>query len=165
MKTLTYYIIDSCSLIDLKKHNPMDIYQSVWGRVEKLIKDGYLIAPKEVFHEIEKGDDELKDWAKKQNKLFVDLDDFQIKKVKEIQAAYPSWIDVDKETAIADPFIIALALEKDKQQTLEPTIKNRLVISEEKLDGNKIKVPFVCQNYNIECITIFELFRKLGWTF
>ncbi len=46
------YIIDSSSLIELNKHNPMDVYVSVWNKISLLIGNDRLVAPKEVFKEI-----------------------------------------------------------------------------------------------------------------
>ncbi|PKP60889.1 MAG: hypothetical protein CVT88_01670 [Candidatus Altiarchaeales archaeon HGW-Altiarchaeales-1] len=167
MNEIHYYVIDSCSLIDLKKMNPPDIYEKPWNNIEKLIDSGRLFAPKQVFDEICQGDDELKKWVQKRHKKFIrQLDEFQIQKTRELQAEYPSWVDINKETEIADPFIVALAMENDNnQRTLVPTIKKRIVVTQEKLDGNKIKIPFICKKHNIESIEIFDLFRKLAWKF
>ena len=165
MSTQEYYVIDSSSLIELNRMNPMDIYESVWKNLEVLLENGFLISPEEVMKEVSKKDDELRDWAKQHKKMFIQLDEFQIQKVIEIQSKYPSFVDPDKENPVADPFVIALALEKDLQQTIIPIKKKRIVVSEEKLRGNKIKIPYVCQQYDIECIDVFELFRREGWKF
>lgn len=165
MSTQEYYVIDSSSLIELNRMNPMDIYESVWKNLEVLLENGFLISPEEVMKEVSKKDDELRDWAKQHKKMFIQLDEFQIQKVIEIQSKYPSFVDPDKENPVADPFVIALALEKDPQQTIIPIEKKRIVVSEEKLRGNKIKIPYVCQQYDIECIDVFELFRREKWKF
>ena len=91
----------------------------------------------------------------------------QIKIVEEILAKYPKWLNEDSLTPIADPFVIALAIdmETDIQKTLSETIKKRIVVSEERISGKQTKVPYVCQEYNIECIFLIEMFRKEGWVF
>jgi len=38
--TSNIYIIDSSSLIELNKHNAMDVYVSVWNNISKLIRVG-----------------------------------------------------------------------------------------------------------------------------
>ncbi|MBW6462034.1 MAG: DUF4411 family protein [DPANN group archaeon] len=38
-------------------------------------------------------------------------------------------------------------------------------MTEETLRGNKIKIPFVCKNYEIESINIVDFFRIEKWTF
>jgi len=82
-------------------------------------------------------------------------------------AKYPKWLNEDSMVPIADPFVIALAIEMetDTQKTLIETIKKRIVVSEERISGKKTKVPYVCQAYGIECIFLIEMFRKEGWVF
>ena len=80
--TKNYYVIDSCSLIELNRKYPIDIFPTVWKKVEILIDNGFLVSPKEVLKEIEKGDDNLKEWAKKQTKLFKNLSARQIQIVQ-----------------------------------------------------------------------------------
>lgn len=115
----TRYIIDTSSLIELNKHNPMDIFQTPWKRIEELIKNKRLFAPKEVFNEINQYDDTLTAWAKQQADLFKEETADQIRIVKEILKTYPSLIKKDKRFA-ADPWVIALAIEmiKDPQKPL-----------------------------------------------
>lgn len=57
------YVIDSSSLIDLKRKYPVDVFPGVWEKIDDLIVSNRLIAPEEVFNEIENGDDELVPWA------------------------------------------------------------------------------------------------------
>lgn len=165
MKAVNYYVIDTSSLIDLNHRYPVDVFPGIWNNVEKLINQGLLISPKEVFKELK--DDALKDWAKKQKKLFKELDPKQIKIVSQVLTQFPSLAKPNKDGPHADPFVIALAisLEKNPQQTLIETIKKRVIITEEKLKGNQERIPFVCQNFGIACISILDLFRTEGWQF
>ncbi|MBL7147424.1 MAG: DUF4411 family protein [Nanoarchaeota archaeon] len=167
MKKINFYVIDASSLIEFNRRYPIDVFPNLWKNVETLINMGLLISPKEVFKEIARGDDSLKEWAKKQKKLFKELDESQIKIVKEILKKYPSLAKPDKDGPQADPFVIGLAivLGKDPQKTLTPTIKKRVIVTEEQLRGNKVKIPFVCQIYGIDCINIVEMFRTEGWKF
>ena len=165
--TKNYYVIDSCSLIELNRKYPIDIFPSVWQKIESLIDSGFLVSPKEVLKEIEKGDDNLKEWAKKQTKLFKNLTARQIQIVQEILAKYPRWLNEDSMTPIADPFVITLAIEmeQDPQTTIIETIKKRIVVSEERMSGKKTKVPYVSHQYGIECIFLIDMFRNEGWVF
>ena len=158
------YIIDTSSLVELNKHNPMDVYQSVWNQIEQLIKNGRLFAPKEVFHEISQIDDQLKEWSKTQDKLFVEPSQKQIKLVKEILQKYPSLIDIDRQYD-ADPWVIALTLElaTSPQKTLMKV--KGIVVSEEKIRGNRVRIPFICNDYDIESLDIIGMFREEGWKF
>ncbi|OIO25707.1 hypothetical protein AUJ15_02710 [Candidatus Micrarchaeota archaeon CG1_02_55_41] len=142
----------------------MDIYPGVWKKMAGLIKSNRLVAPKEVFNEINQGDDLLFNWVKNQTKMFLEPTQKQIDIVKKILERYPSLIKVDR-TYDADPWVIALAIEltENPQKTLV-TIK-RIVVTEEKERGNKINIPFVCNNYEIESIDILDMFRIEGWKF
>ncbi|MEM0136649.1 MAG: DUF4411 family protein, partial [Thermoplasmatales archaeon] len=88
----------------------------------------------------------------------------QIEILKDILKAYPSMVRDDRKYD-ADPWVIALAREmtKNPQQTLTPI--KRIVVTEEKIRGEKIKIPFVCQKYKIPSIDIIEMFRMEGWKF
>jgi len=85
----------------------------------------------------------------------------------QILKKYSSLAKPDKDGPQADPFVIALAvsLEKDPQKTLIKTIKKRIIVTEERLKGSKEKIPFVCKDYDIDCINVIELFRTEGWKF
>lgn len=165
MSKISYYVIDTSSLIDLNYRYPVDVFPGIWKNLEKLIKDDLLVSPKEVLKEIK--DNSLKEWAKKQKKLFRELDELQMKIVKEILEKYPSLAKPDKDGPQADPFVIALAiaLEKDPQQILTKSVRKRIIVTEERLRGNKEKIPFVCKEYGIDCINVIELFRTEGWKF
>ena len=66
----------------------------------------------------------------------------------------------------ADSWLIALAkeIQEDPQKNLFFNIK-RLVVTEESLKGNKIKVPFVCKEFGIDCINRIEMIRQENWKF
>jgi rRNA maturation endonuclease Nob1 len=158
------YIIDTSSLIELNKHNPRDVYPGVWKKIERLINSDRLVAPKEVFNEIKQIDDSLSRWAKNQSKMFIEPTYKQIERVKEILNKYPSLIKVDRKYD-ADPWVVALAIEltTNPQKTL--LIVKRIVVTEEKLRGNTIRIPFICEEYTIEAIDIIDMFRTEGWKF
>ncbi|WMT43722.1 MAG: DUF4411 family protein [Cuniculiplasma divulgatum] len=156
--------MDSSSLIELNRHNPIDVFPSVWKNMESLISKGLLIAPTEVLYEITERDDQLAKWAKEQTSFFRTPTQKQIEILKGILKAYPSMVREDRKYD-ADPWVIALAIEMttDSQQTLTPI--KRIVVTEEKLRGEKIRIPYVCQKYNIDSIDIIEMFRIEGWKF
>ncbi|MBI5390886.1 DUF4411 family protein [Candidatus Woesearchaeota archaeon] len=129
-----------------------------------MVDNGRLISPKEALNEIKQNDDMLTRWAKSQKKMFKEPTPKQISLVQDILRDYPSLIDTEKKYD-ADPWVIALAVEisSSPQQTLF-TIK-RIVVTEEKLRGKQVRIPFVCSEKSIESIDIVELFRTEGWKF
>ena len=132
--------------------------------MESLISKCLLVAPIEVLNEITERDDQLAKWAKEQTSFFRAPTQRQIEILKDVLKAYPSMVREDRKYD-ADPWVIALAIEMttNSQQTLVPI--KRIVVTEEKLRGEKIRIPYVCQKYNIDSIDIIEMFRIEGWKF
>ena len=60
-------------------------------------------------------------------------------------------------TDLADPWLIAYAKKYDfvlvSEETSEPHRKN------------KVKIPDVCNSFNVKCINMIKMFRELGETF
>lgn len=162
--TSNCYIIDTSSLVKLNRDNPLDVFPSIWDKLKGLIDDDKLIAPKEVFNEINQNDDQLSKWTKTQKKMFKEPTPRQIELVKEILDKYPSLIKTERRYD-ADAWVIALAIElaTNPQKTIV-SIK-RIVVSEEKLRGDKIRIPLVCDKYEIENMDIITMFRTEGWKF
>ncbi len=158
------YIIDTSSLVKLNRNNPIDVFPSIWEKLKFLVDNNRLIAPREVLSEIKQNDDVLSKWAKNQKKMFKEPTQKQIEIVQEILKDFPALIDTERKFD-ADPWVIALAIELSlsSQQTLF-TIK-RIVVTEEKLRENRVRIPFVCNKKSIEAIDVVELFRAEGWKF
>lgn len=158
------YVMDTSSFIELKNRYPPRVFRSLWCNIEKLCENNRLIAPLEVREEIERGDDDLVKWVKKFKKIFLRPDGRQARKVQEILAQFPFLAHFEKEGPNADPWIIALALSRNKtiQSPLFP--RNYIVVTEE-LRAKPNKIPFVCEHYGIECINLLELFRRENWQF
>jgi hypothetical protein len=159
------YIIDTSSLINLARWNPIDIYITVWKKLDDIVSDGRLISPEAVLEEISQGSDDLHRWAMSRKKMFKPLTSSQMKIVADILQVYPSLIDPDKEIEDADPYVIALALNRNPRPTLEEVSRERIVVSDESLKENKVNIPYVCSRYNLKCVNILEMFRIETWQF
>jgi len=160
------YCVDTSSFIEMEKNYPKDIFPNLWQNIEKLCKDRRLIAPNEVKKEIEKGDDDLKKWIKSENikKIFIESDESQFKHVKEILKDYDFLSKSGKDGPNADPWLIALVIEKMNEQQ-ENLFKDEYIVVTEESKVRNDRIPYVCRAYNIECINLIELFRNEGWKF
>ena len=159
-----FYVIDTSSLVKLNRDNPLDVYPSVWRKLEGLIKKSRLSSPKEVFNEICRRDDHLTEWAKSHKELFVDATQKQIELVQKILSDYPSLINNDRPFD-SDPWVIALAIEMSQSPQKTLVKIKRIVVTEEKLRGEKVRIPFVCEQLSVESIDIISVFREEGWQF
>lgn len=66
------YVLDSSCLMKLNRDQPVDLYPSVWERVEELLVGGRAVLPKEAKREIDKKDDVLHDWVKSRPSIVTD---------------------------------------------------------------------------------------------
>ncbi len=151
------YVIDTSALIDLwRVYYPPDVFPTLWERnLEEIIRKGLLIAPKEVYNELQQRDDDLWNWAKDHKKMFIELDEEQAGQVKVIARRFPRLIDSEKTTPDADPFVIGLALSRSWT----------VIASESSNPGGKPRIPDVCRNYDIKCIKLVEFLRERGWRY
>ena len=158
--------MDTSPFIEMKESYPKDIFPKLWENIEKLCKEGRLIAPFEVKNEIEQGDDELKRWVRSKNirKIFIKPDKSQVKLVTEILKHYDFLAKPGKPGPNADPWVIALAIEKNNEAQAN-LFHNKYIVVTEESKTRTDRIPAVCRNYNIECINLIELFRKEGWKF
>jgi len=150
------FSIDTSALIDIK-NLPRDIFETLWKNIEKMVRNSLLIAPKEVLVELNRRDDFISQWAKKHSCMFINLEPIQIREVSIILAKFPNLVDINKIPAEADPFVIALA--KSKGWGVVTSEKPRSV------PNARPKIPDVCNYYNIECYSLFNFCRKMGWKF
>ena len=132
--------------------------------MENLIDEKRLFAPKEVLYELEKQKDDLSAWAKKQKKLFINPTQTQIKIIKKILEKFPQLIKNNGEYD-ADPWIIALAREIENSSANLISKSIILIVTEEKIRGNRLKIPFVANSFNLKAIDILTMFRFEGWNF
>jgi len=156
------YVIDTCSIIDAFRLYPHDIFPRLWENLDGLIKKGRLISHRFVLEELLKKSDEASKWAKERRGMFKDITLKQTEIVKKIVSEFPELVDPDKDVD-ADPWLIALASEKEEQQKLVPKIGIKIIVTEEKLRQNRINIPFICREFGIEYTNLIGMMRKEGW--
>lgn len=152
------YSVDTSSLLQAwQRAYPPQLFPRLWSALDELIEAGRLRATIEVYHELQRKNDELAAWAKeRKSALFVDIDDKLQTALSSLMAGHPRLVDTKTGKSGADPFVIALA-------QITPGC---LVVSDEQGGSVKSpKIPTVCQALNIECLTILQLIEREGWTF
>jgi hypothetical protein len=152
------FVIDTSSLIRLSQENPKPRYPKIWDSIETLIEKGFLRAPREVRLELERGDDELSDWAKGRIEFFVDPDRVQTEFLEEVLRKFPTLVDPDRTSPFADPWVVALALCWNSSES-GPAEDRWIVVTEERPKGTgSTKIPDVCAAFGLECINLIGLF-------
>lgn len=138
----------------------MDNFPSLWKDIENLIREDRLIMSEFVFAEAMQ-DKFLDNWCtnkKLKSKLELKIDDLDQMAVRDILAEYPGILKVKKGKSLSDPWVIAVA---------KRYFENVVIVTEEKLTGNlqHPRIPDVCKDSNIECVTISGMIQKEGWEY
>jgi hypothetical protein len=153
------YSIDTSALLHgWRRAYPQKRFPALWAKIEGLIHEGRLVASIEVFHELEKKDDELFEWAKAHKEaLFRDIDDDVQAAVVHVMQTYPKLVDTGKGKSGGDPFVIAQALVGNPP----------LVVITQEAGGSqgKPKIPFVCQAEGLTCIDLLAMIEAEDWAF
>lgn len=153
------FIIDTNVLIKLKNFNNL-VFESLWENIESGVKEKKLYSIDLVKNELEKGHDQAnKPWNKfhEDYNFFIDVSECKNSdKYMEIVGELERFEEFQKgleKDIWADPFLIAIAyIEKD------------IVITEENLNKNpKRKIPYVCEELGIKCMTFDEFMIEQGW--
>ena len=149
------YVIDMSSLKELHDRYPKSLFPTIWQKIEGLIQNGQLYSHIEVLREIKQTiypKDKLLTWSNKNKKLFLGIDNCQIKELNNIQQNYnlQYWNnEINRPGPWADPYLIAVAI-----------CENAIVITQEnKTKANRI--PPVAMNFKIKSINLLEFFQEL----
>jgi hypothetical protein len=147
---LTVYCIDTSSLINLKPFR-RDVFPTIWSKLEIMIKNGELIAPLEVYGEIEIGKDKIYDWCKSNKEMFKDIDECQIQKLREVKKQYDKnyWENEINKPKWADPWVIALSI-----------CEEAIIVADEKNIQNRI--PAISSMFGLKCLELIDFFKEIG---
>lgn len=147
------YCIDTNIFIDAgERYYPPDIVPGFWENLDGLIGAGRLKAPEMLIEELERKDDDWRQWvyARKET-LIVPMDLPQVEAVKRVMAIYQAQSsNVSRVTG--DPFFIALAL-----------AQGLTVVTSESERKGKVKIPKICAALGVPSISLLELMRRENW--
>ena len=150
------YCIDTSSLLDYWFRWLKPTFAvTFWELMDGAIRDGVIISTEEVYHELERKDDELFEWVKERKEMFVPLTDDVQAKVDEIMAQFPKLVDERTGKSFADPFVVATAM------VSEATV----VTGETHGTPERPKIPVVCEHFGVPCVGSVEFIEKQGWQF
>lgn len=156
----TIYIIDSSALIDLKNSYPIKNNSHLWKKIEKICKEGKLIAPMEVYKEIKNGSDELVEWIDKISFIFIPHEDIILnRKFQKVMSEFPQVHDDKKKKYDADPWIIALALYKIEEENDKlPALRNEyIVVTSESIKNRLIKA---CEYFRLNYVNLTDFLKR-----
>lgn len=164
------YVIDTSSWQQLFGCYGRARFPTLWNQFGELVSGGAITSIRQVLREIENRDKkngELQ-WANTHLELFPKVSERESQFLREIYSVprfshvVPTEIrdedideDLDEDSdADADPFLIARA-----------KILDGMVITQERERGNRIRIPSICNHFDIACGTIDDLMALENWSF
>lgn len=151
------YCVDTSGWLDgWQRHYPMDVFPSLWTKLDTIIQAGEIIATEEVYFEIEKKADDLHTWMQARKQMLVPLDEAIQLRATALLSEFPRLVDTLRGRGKADPFVLATAIER-----------SAVVVTGEVLTGKmeKPRIPDVCQVKRIQCINFLRMIRELKLAF
>lgn len=153
------YLLDANIYIHAKNlYYSFDFCPAYWDWLDVEFETGKIASIDMVEHELKAGNDELLDWVKDRPEHFLLCDDAETQRLvgvitQDLMEGDYNQQNRDSFLSGADPWIIA------KAKTMDATV----VSHESKItqQGKKVKVPNICQQYDVECISTFELLKIL----
>lgn len=167
---MSKFIVDSNFFIEAHRSiYPLDVVQSFWTKIKSLADNGIILSVDKVKREIydnSSHEDELKIWCETNlpNDFFVNTDS-----VLQNYITIVDWtnsmshhyknraIQEFLETDLADPWLVTFAMSNNWTiVTYEKSEPNR---------QNRIKIPEVCNQFNVRYINTIEMLRELNENF
>jgi len=158
------YSIDASSLLKLKQDFPRKVFPAVWEKIEQLVREGRLIAPEEVHHELE-NDDLLEHWAKQRKAMFRKMTQEIWEVAEEVARRFPALAKPGKFGPAADPFVVAVAKveNQNRSRTLYDDPPECIVVTEE--GGGPHQIPAACSAFGVQYVNLVGLFQLEEWEF
>jgi predicted nucleic acid-binding protein len=131
------------------------VFQTLWAQIEDAITAGQIRSVDEVKRELAKRDDDAKQWADAQPDLYVPLELPIQQSAAQILGTHPRLVGQGGKRSAADPFVIALAMVQNGTVVTQETAKNL----------TSPRIPDVCGDLGVRCVTLMEFIVAQGWTF
>jgi len=148
------FVFDTSAFINgWHDHYPFETFPSVWDLVGAALDDGRVVAPREVFRELVKKDDDVAGWAKQHEPRFVDPSVEIQKKAGELQVRFPK----PNVRNIADPFVLA---EAQMRGFVVVTYEGRSFTGPTKNWAKSM--PGICRELKLACRTLPEALGPNG---
>ena len=156
------YLLDASVLITANRtYYPLERIPEYWAWIVNCGNQERVKIPREMYDEINRGDDDLKCWLRDNRDVLLFDEEVDARYVKTVLASgyAPDLNDVELERLGADPFLIAYALVDPAERQVVTTEVSRRSATR----ANRM-IPDVCDDLKIKCMTPFGLNQALNFT-
>jgi hypothetical protein len=151
------YCVDTSAWLDgWQRHYPVDVFPSLWTKIDTIIAAGQIISCEEVYVELKRKDDDIHKWIMGRKQMLVPPDEAIQSKVIGILKDFPRLVDTLRNRSKADPFVIATAMDRGAVLVTGEILTGRL---------DKPRIPDVCQLKGLPWMNFLQMIRDLKLTF
>jgi hypothetical protein len=155
------YVIDTSSLRDLKDKYPIEFFEPLWFLITELNNKDKLLIIDSIKKELINGSDFLSKEFLSDKKIIKDkipeVVNGTIQKILDLPPSYGG--SFGKWLKKADPWLIAYSL------YLKEKGENIYILTQENINGEKLRIPFVANRHDVKCVKVFDFFREEGIKF
>jgi len=157
------HLADSSSFIEAKNtYYGFGICPAFWDFIARQNRKGNFASVTRVADELSNHGDDLSEWVSRQDTTFFLPPDGEVIRARQKISEWASCQNFGTSYVAdfvngADAWLVAHAL-----------VHDATVVTQEKLvtaESTKIKIPNVCENFEVPCINIFEMLHRLGARF
>ncbi|NAO98209.1 MULTISPECIES: DUF4411 family protein [Halomonadaceae] len=153
------YLLDANTYIEAKnQYYGMDICPAFWDWLDKQFALGTIASVDMIGRELKEGNDQLASWVRERPDHFISNDD------ELTQALFADIVQFvmegdynpgnrDNFLAKADPWIIA------KAKAIGASVVTHEAVAA--VNTRKVKVPNICQQFEVPCLNTFRFLREL----
>ena len=145
-----------------RNYYAFDIAPTFWERLAQLASDGGILSIDRVLNALNRGNDELKEWA---NKAFINsFASTDEPNVIQSFGQMMQWVE-GQDFTVAAKAEFADAKNADGWLVAYAKANGLVVVTNETLEKeriNKVKIPNVFQAFNVPYIHTFQMLRALG---
>lgn len=163
---LKIYCVDSSIFITLNRVYSVGLLpDDIWSSFDELFAANRILSHEFVFAELcpkTTKPDFLAQWIRNKQQFFVPVTVRQTQLVDQILARFPELINHAKEIDEADPWLVALAIEKRGAIGLFEDYSTLTIVSNES-GKSSVKIPAVCSAFRVPHMNLKEFFTDNGW--
>ena len=161
------YLVDSSALITINRYYPKKVIPDLWKYIDELFQQKRIFSHNMVYNEIVPSSGPKDDIGKlidKYKTSFYPITNKQGQLALQILANFPRLIDPRAKKDEADPWIIALVIEKMESVNIFGNTSDYVLVSAES-EKSDTKIPAVCKYYKVRHMNLFQFFDDNGWEF
>lgn len=153
------YVLDTNVISHLHKHYYRSRFVSLWKNFDDLVASGKITSTREAYNELQDGAGADTEWAKANAKLFATPDAKEGAFVAKIYSLPHFQANIERQKIMrggrnADAFIIARAF-----------AVGGIVVTKEKLKPHAVKIPNICNFFDVPHLDLEQFMEKEDWTF